>query len=158
MLRTALLFVRSAVRLVYTELPELVAVCSSKQALCNLVIVSQMSSISRHPQGRHPTSRAAGLVDAVGGDGFVSAGGGGGEQTATGSGSSAYTSRTALPTKRSAVRSTNLSVTKRACWRSEMWPRRQDTVSRPARKPTALCPVDGLCFWWVPSARAKRHS
>jgi hypothetical protein len=39
-----------------------------------------------------------------------------------------------------------------------MWPRRQDTVSRPARKPTALCPVDGLCFAWVPSARAKRHS
>src|ERR1700759_1914332 len=39
-----------------------------------------------------------------------------------------------------------------------MWPRRQDTVSRPARKPTALCPVDGLCFAWVPSARARRHS
>ncbi|MDT7770534.1 MAG: hypothetical protein QOI30_3551 [Mycobacterium sp.] len=75
---------------------------------------SQMWSISRHPQGRHPTSRAAGLVDAVGEDGFVSAGWGGGEQTATGSGSSAYTSRTALLTKRSAVRSTTLSVTKRA--------------------------------------------
>src|SRR5271154_5139200 len=39
-----------------------------------------------------------------------------------------------------------------------MWPRRQDTVSRPGRKPTALCPVDGLCFAWVPSARAGRHS
>ena len=39
-----------------------------------------------------------------------------------------------------------------------MWPRRQDTVSRPGRKPTALCPVDGLCFAWVPSARARRHS
>src|ERR1700751_1714668 len=39
-----------------------------------------------------------------------------------------------------------------------MWPRRQDTVSRPARKPTALCPVDGLCFAWVPSDRAGRHS
>src|ERR1700733_6102731 len=39
-----------------------------------------------------------------------------------------------------------------------MWPRRQDTVSRPGRKPTALCPVDGLCFAWVPSARAQRHS
>ena len=37
-----------------------------------------------------------------------------GEQTATGSGSSAYTSRTALLTKRRAVRSTNHSVTKRA--------------------------------------------
>ena len=35
-----------------------------------------MSSISRHPQGRHPTSRAAGLVDAVGGNGFVSVGAG----------------------------------------------------------------------------------
>jgi hypothetical protein len=37
-----------------------------------------------------------------------------GEQTATGSGSSAYTSRTALLTKRRAVRSTNHLVTKRA--------------------------------------------
>jgi hypothetical protein len=36
-----------------------------------------------------------------------------GKQTATGRGSSAYTSRTALPTKRSAVRSTNHLVTKR---------------------------------------------
>jgi hypothetical protein len=32
-----------------------------------------MSSDLRHPQGRHLTSRTAGLVDAVGGDGFVSA-------------------------------------------------------------------------------------
>src|ERR1700757_932863 len=39
-----------------------------------------------------------------------------------------------------------------------MWPRRQDTVSRPGRKPTALCPVDGPCFAWVPGARAGRHS
>src|SRR5882757_4957138 len=39
-----------------------------------------------------------------------------------------------------------------------MWPRRQDTVSRPARKPTALCPVDGLCFAWVPRDRAGHHS
>jgi hypothetical protein len=37
-----------------------------------------------------------------------------GEQTATGSGSSAYTSRTALLTKRSAVQSTDHLVTKRA--------------------------------------------
>src|ERR1700675_4075141 len=36
LLRTALLFVRSAVRLVYAELPEPVAVCSPKQALCEL--------------------------------------------------------------------------------------------------------------------------
>jgi hypothetical protein len=35
-LRTAFLFVRSAVRLVYAELPERVAVCSPKQALCEL--------------------------------------------------------------------------------------------------------------------------
>jgi hypothetical protein len=35
-LRTALLFVRSAVRLVYTELPGRVAVCLPKQALCQL--------------------------------------------------------------------------------------------------------------------------
>ena len=35
-LRTALLFVRSAVRLVYAELPGPVAVCSPKQALCEL--------------------------------------------------------------------------------------------------------------------------
>jgi len=35
-----------------------------------------MSSDFRHPQGRHPTSRAVRLVDAVGGDGFVSAGAG----------------------------------------------------------------------------------
>ncbi|MDT5307177.1 MAG: hypothetical protein QOE48_2855, partial [Mycobacterium sp.] len=37
---------------------------------------SQSSSVLGHPQGRHPTSRAAGLVDAVGGDGFVIAGAG----------------------------------------------------------------------------------
>jgi hypothetical protein len=36
-LRTALLFVRSAVRLVYAELPEPVVVCSPKQAHCELV-------------------------------------------------------------------------------------------------------------------------
>jgi hypothetical protein len=35
-LRTALLFIRRAVRLVYAELPEPVAVCSPKQALCEL--------------------------------------------------------------------------------------------------------------------------
>jgi hypothetical protein len=35
-LRTALLFVRSAVRLVYAELPGPVAVCLPKQALCEL--------------------------------------------------------------------------------------------------------------------------
>jgi hypothetical protein len=35
-LRTALLFVRSAVRLVYAELPGPVAVCLSKRALCEL--------------------------------------------------------------------------------------------------------------------------
>jgi hypothetical protein len=34
--RTALLFVRSAVRLVYAELQGPVAVCSPKQALCEL--------------------------------------------------------------------------------------------------------------------------
>jgi Transposase, Mutator family len=36
MLRTALLFVRRAVRLVYAELPEAAAVCSPKQAPCEL--------------------------------------------------------------------------------------------------------------------------
>src|SRR6478672_5213220 len=36
LLRTALLFVRSAVRLVYAELPGPVAVCSPKRALCEL--------------------------------------------------------------------------------------------------------------------------
>src|SRR3984893_18426470 len=36
LLRTAFLFVRSAVRLVYAELPGPVAVCSPKQALCEL--------------------------------------------------------------------------------------------------------------------------
>jgi hypothetical protein len=36
----------------------------------------RISSLSRHPQRRHLTSRAAGLVDAVGGAGFVSAGAG----------------------------------------------------------------------------------
>jgi hypothetical protein len=35
-LRTALLFVRSAVRLVYTELPVPVGVCLPKRALCEL--------------------------------------------------------------------------------------------------------------------------
>ena len=39
----------------------------------------------------------------------------------------------------------------------ELWPRRQETFPRP-RKPTALCPVDGPRFAWVPSARAGRHS
>ena len=36
MLRTALLFVRRAARLVYAELPGPVAVCLPKQALCEL--------------------------------------------------------------------------------------------------------------------------
>ena len=53
-----------------------------------------------------------------------------GEQTAAASGSSAYTSRTALLTKRRAVRSISHLVTKRAWWRGEMWPRRQERVSR----------------------------
>src|SRR5271170_7321624 len=35
-LRTAFLFVRSAVRLVYADLPEPIVVCSPKQALCEL--------------------------------------------------------------------------------------------------------------------------
>ena len=35
-----------------------------------------MSSVFGTSAGRHPTSRAAGLVDAVGGDGFVIAGAG----------------------------------------------------------------------------------
>ena len=52
----------------------------------------------RHPGTRSPSSQSACL----------------GEQTATGPGSSAYTSRTALLTKRRAVRSTNHLVTKRA--------------------------------------------
>ena len=46
MLRTALLFVRSAVRLVYAELPGPVAVCLPKQALCELVIVSWVATAS----------------------------------------------------------------------------------------------------------------
>ena len=52
----------------------------------------------RHPGTRSPSSQCACF----------------GEQTATGSGSSAYTSRTALLTKRRAVRSINHLVTKRA--------------------------------------------
>ena len=52
----------------------------------------------RHPGTRSPSSQCARF----------------GEQTATGSGSSAYTSRTALLTKRRAVRSSNHLVTKRA--------------------------------------------
>jgi hypothetical protein len=51
-----------------------------------------------HPGTRSPSSQSACF----------------GEQTATGSGSSVYTSRTALLTKRRAVRSTNHLVTKRA--------------------------------------------
>ncbi len=42
--------------------------------------------------------------------------------------------------------------------RDEMWPRRQRDISSPRRKPTALCPVGGPCFAWVPSARAGHHS
>jgi hypothetical protein len=49
-----------------------------------------------------------------------------GEPTATAPGVWHTTSRTALLTKRSAVRSTNHLVTKRALGRSEMWPRRQE--------------------------------
>ena len=44
MLRTALLFVRSAVRLVYAELPGPVAVCLPKQELCELGITSLSKS------------------------------------------------------------------------------------------------------------------
>src|SRR6478752_4237693 len=39
-----------------------------------------------------------------------------------------------------------------------MWPRRRKPFHRPRRRPTALCPVDGPRFAWVPSARAGRHS
>jgi hypothetical protein len=42
--------------------------------------------------------------------------------------------------------------------RGEMWPRRQGDICPPRRKPTALCPVDGPRFAWVPSARAGCHS
>jgi hypothetical protein len=52
----------------------------------------------RHPRTRSPSAQCACF----------------GEQTATGPGSSAYTSRTALLTKRRAVRSTNHLITKRA--------------------------------------------
>ena len=52
----------------------------------------------RHPGTRSPSSQSARF----------------GKQTATGPGSSAYTSRTALLTKRRAVRSTNHLVTRRA--------------------------------------------
>jgi hypothetical protein len=48
-LRTALLFVRSAVRLVYTELPGRVAVCLPKQALGRCVIVSWVATASLSP-------------------------------------------------------------------------------------------------------------
>jgi hypothetical protein len=79
-------------------------------------VVNDPSPVTRPviPSRRHPTSRAAGLVDAVGGDGFVSAGAAAASRPLLVPGVRPYTSRTALPTKSSAVRSTNLSVTKRA--------------------------------------------
>ena len=64
MLRTALLFVRSAVRLVYAELPGPVAVCLPKQELCELGITSlsksQVSVMAKELDtavGGHPCGR-----------------------------------------------------------------------------------------------------
>ena len=68
----------------------------------------------RHPGTRSPSSQCACF----------------GEQTATGSGSSAYTSRTALLTKRRAVRSSEPPGYQACMMRGEMWPRRQETFSR----------------------------
>jgi hypothetical protein len=62
-LRTALLFVRSAVRLVSAELPEPVAVCSPKQALCERADVSKKTaSVTRGSPSRnaHPPARVLG--------------------------------------------------------------------------------------------------
>ena len=50
--------------------------------------------------------------------------------TATAPGSSVYTSRTALLTKRSAVRSTDHRGYQACMMRGEMWPRRQEGISR----------------------------
>jgi hypothetical protein len=95
----------------------------------------------RHPRTRSPSSQRACF----------------GKRTATGPGSSAYTSRTALLTKRSAVRNTNtwLPSVHDGAVKGGLGVRREFPARR---KPTALCPVDGPCFAWVPSARAGRHS
>jgi hypothetical protein len=58
LLRTALLFVRSAVRLVYAELPGPVAVCLPKQALCGLgdrvqVATASLSTVESSPRRPH---------------------------------------------------------------------------------------------------------
>jgi hypothetical protein len=57
-LRTALLFVRSAVRLVYTELPGRVAVCLPKQALCQLCDRVWVATASSSPAQRRRPHRS----------------------------------------------------------------------------------------------------
>ena len=80
----------------------------------------------------------------------------------TGPGSPAYTSRTALLTKRNAVQSTNHLVTKRAPWRSEMWPRRQKKFLSPHASPPRCAQLMGLasrgCLVLVLGATAERRN
>ena len=82
--------------------------------------------------------------------------------TATASGSSVYTSRTALLTKRRAVRSTDHRGYQACMMRGEMWPRRQEGISRPDAGPPRCAQLMGLasrgCLVLVLGATAERRN
>jgi hypothetical protein len=79
-----------------------------------------------------------------------------------GSAPRAYTSRTALLTKRSAVRSTNHLVTKRPGWCGEVWPRRSGESFSPEASPPRCAQLTGLalrgCLALVLGATAERRN
>ena len=85
-----------------------------------------------------------------------------GEQTATGPGSSAYTSRTALLTKRRAVRSRTTWLPSVHDGAVKMWPRRQETFPRPDASPPRCAQLMGLalrgCLVLVLGATAERRN
>ena len=100
----------------------------------------------RHPGTRSPSSQCACF----------------GEQTATGPGSSAYTSRTALLTKKES-RPKHQPPGYQACMmRGEMWPRRQETFPRPDASPPRCAQLMGLasrgCLVLVLGATAERRN
>ena len=70
-------------------------------------------------------------------------------------------SRTALLMKRSAVRSSNHLVSKRAWWRGEMWPRRQESFP-PDASPPRCAQLMGFalrgCLVIVLGATAERRN
>src|SRR5271163_2548069 len=103
--------------------------------------VSNLVLRHRHPRTRSPSSQSACF----------------GEQTTIGSGRSAYTSRTALLTKRNAVRSTNHLVTKLHDGAVNVASASED-ISLPDASPPRCAQLVGLALRGCRGAHAERHS